>query len=226
MSFKSVILTVAKKKRKNMNNLQILWWFLGGGLVIFAIEKLRNSQSGTVTSSGTINNQPVTGDNVAHDDTLSKLDSKYNAANVNSAETLLQSLYDATDPKTNQPLTNLQQKLMLSQALQETGLFTGKPNYHLINDFNNYAGVRPGSKTQQYKVAGSGFAKYPTITAFINDWLRVLSFDFGAGRPLDALSVNDFVNRLHVNQYFGQADLPSYKKNVPFYFDLLTGYIS
>jgi hypothetical protein len=224
--FKSVILSVAKQKRKKMDKLQILWWLLGGGLVIYGIEKLRNSKTVSMTSSGTINNNPIGDDNIAHNDTLSKLDSKYKAANVNSAETLLQALYDANDPKTNKSLTNLQQRLMLSQALQETGLFTSKPNYHLINDFNNYAGVRPGSKTKQYKVAGSGFAKYPSIADFVNDWLRVLSFDFGAGRPLDATTVTDFVNRLHVNQYFGQSDLPNYQKNVPFYFDLLTGYIS
>lgn len=209
-----------------MDKLQILWWIFGGGIVIFAIEKLRNSKSSTLTSSGTISNQPVNGDNVAHDDTLSSLDSKYGTSNVNYAQKLLQVLYDAINPKTNQPLTTLQQQLMLSQAMQESGLFTAKPNLKLVGTFNNYAGVKAGHANAKYKTTGSPFAKYPSVTDFVNDWMRVLNFDFGAGAPINATNAKDFVARLNVNQYFGQSDLAPYQKNVPYYFDLLGGYIS
>jgi len=150
---------------------------------------------------------------------FSSLDEKYGVENVTDFTNLYNAVSGQTNPKTGVALTGTQILLMMSQALQETGLFTASPNFNLINNNNNYAGIKKNSK---WPNSTNAFAQYPAIGDFVTDWLRVLNFDFGGGRPIDSVTPGDFVERLKINQYFGTADYPAYKKNVPFYFNLLS----
>lgn len=146
---------------------------------------------------------------------LSVFDSQFDPANVNRLNNLFIALLNATDPNTGQPLSTLQIQLMLSQALHETGLFTDVANLNLVDNYNNFAGINGNS----YFSAGPNgvYAQYPTISAFVGDWLRVLSM---GTNPVGAASTSDFVNRLKSNNYFTDTTA-NYLNNVNYYYNLL-----
>ena len=112
-------------------------------------------------------------------------------------------------------LTALQIQLMLSQALFETGLFTQAPNFHNMDVLNNYAGITGNSRYPAG--AGSGYAQYPSLDAFVDDWIGLIS---SSNDPIDATSVTDFVTRLRENGYYTDS-IQNYGNGVATYFNLL-----
>lgn len=124
----------------------------------------------------------------------------------------LQNLYQAMQGK---GLTNLQMMLMLSQALFETGLFTESPNYTLMDSNNNFAGIKVNSR---YPNSSNGYAQYPTLDAFVNDWIYVLNFN---NQPINATDVDDFNIRLKENGYYG-ASATTYDTGLWKYYNLLS----
>jgi hypothetical protein len=141
------------------------------------------------------------------------------AQNVKYLETVAHALVAATDPNTGLKLSLTQLRILLAQILQESGLFTSKPNLKLIGTFHNYTGIKGNSKWKA--AAGSVYVKYPTVEDYVKDYLRILSLDFGSGKPLESVDPQQFVTRLNVNGYFAKSSLPDYKKNIPVLYDLM-----
>jgi len=112
-------------------------------------------------------------------------------------------------------LSDLQIRLMLSQALHETGLFTDNPNYNLMDNNNNYAGIM---KNSRYPNSTNAYAQYPTLDDFVNDWIVVLSMN---NQPINASSPDDFVTRLKNNGYFTDA-YATYDNAVNNYYNLIS----
>lgn len=145
----------------------------------------------------------------------------YGQQNIQRLINLYNSILRASDPNTGQPLSTNQQLLMLSQALVETGLFTASPNYNLMDNYNNFAGIKANSRYS----AGSGgvFAAYPSLDAFVQDWLTVLNFNSsGTGPAIEASTPDDFINHLLANGYIVQGDLGAYSSALPAYYSLLS----
>lgn len=143
---------------------------------------------------------------------FSTLAATYGADNVQR----LINLYNAMQGK---GLTDLQTRLMLSQALHETGLFTGSPNYNLMDNNNNFAGI---TKNSRYPNSPNAYADYPNLDAFVNDWILILSMN---NQPINATGVDDFVTRLKANGYFTDA-YSTYDNAVNSYFNLLSQQLS
>lgn len=143
---------------------------------------------------------------------LSSLINAYGSDKV----TRLQNLYNALS---NKGLTNLQIGLMLSQALQETGLFTDSPNYKLMDQQNNFAGITVNTR---YPDSPNGYADYPDLNSFADDWIYVLSF---GSKPIAAGNVNDFNARLKANGYY-TASSTIYGNNLNTYFNQLQSTIN
>lgn len=143
--------------------------------------------------------------------------------NVELLNSLAHGLSSAIDPGTGNVLTDQQIRILLAQALQESGLFTTTPgpNLKLVRDYHNYTGIKVGSSNKQYKTAGSVYAKYPTIDDYIKDWLRILNRDLGGGAPIQSTTLQDFVTRLNVNGYFAPSSFSAYKRNLPIYYNQL-----
>ena len=109
-------------------------------------------------------------------------------------------------------LTDQQIKFMLSQNLFESGLFTDQANYRLMNQ-NNYAGLKTTLGT---------YAAYDTIADFTDAYLGFLS---KRNNPLGASSLQDFVNRLVANCYFGcppETEPNVYLNGLQTYYNLLS----
>lgn len=143
---------------------------------------------------------------------FSILSATYGADNVQR----LINLYNAMQGK---GLTDLQTRLMLSQALHETGLFTDNPNYNLTDNNNNFAGI---TKNSRYPTSPNAYADYPNLDAFVNDWILVLSMN---NQPINATGPDDFVTRLKANGYFTDA-YSTYDNAVDGYFNLLSQQLS
>lgn len=124
----------------------------------------------------------------------------------------LQNLYQSMQGK---GLTNLQIQLMLSQALFETGLFTDSPNYGLMDNNNNFAGIKVNSR---YPNSSNGYAQYPSLDDFVNDWILVLGFN---NEPINASGVDDFNARLKENGYYS-ASQTTYDNGLWKYYNLLS----
>jgi hypothetical protein len=183
----------------NSNN----WLWIGGGIaVLLLLMSKKTAGAAPATDTSTAGG--------AFD--LSQFSSQYGADNVQRLNNLYAVLL-------NKGLTSFQIQLLLSQALEESGLFN-TPNLNNIDNFNNFTGIKGNSR---YAAApGSMYVSYPSIDAFVDDWITILNFDFhGAGAPIDAISVADFVRRLNINKYFESS--PSvYQANVQYYYDMLT----
>jgi hypothetical protein len=115
----------------------------------------------------------------------------------------------------NKGLSRLQIQLMLAQALWETGLFTDAPNYNNMDNLNNFAGI--GGNSRYSALPGQRYANYPSLNDFVNDWIYILNFGTS---PIDASSVNEFVNRLKQNGYF-EDNTTNYVFGVNTYYNLL-----
>jgi hypothetical protein len=132
---------------------------------------------------------------------LSQFDNSYGADNVQDLQNLLNVL-------AVNGLTPLQIKMMLSQALQETGLFTNVTNYTAVGN-NNFAGISNSD---------GSLKTYPDIQTFVNEWINILS---SRNDPLDATNISDFNTRLYANGYY--TDSPTtYGNNLTAYFNLLS----
>jgi hypothetical protein len=181
--------------------------FILGGIAVLAIILFSSSGSGG-SSAGFIFD-------------FSQLVPTYGQDNVNRLTDLYSSVAQANDPNTGSLLSNLQIQLMLDQALHESGIFTNVANLNLVDNFHNYTGIKGNSNYPAG--AGSSYADYPSIDAFVQDWLRVLNL---GAQPIEATSVTDFVNRLASNNYFvpntGTA-FNNYLNDMQAYDNLLTG---
>jgi hypothetical protein len=146
---------------------------------------------------------------------LSQLSATYGAGNVQRLANLYAVLASAINPDTGQPLTTTQIQFMLAQALQETGLFTESPNYNNVDNFNNYAGITGNSRYAAGQ--GSLYAAYPSISAFVGDWLGLLTQN---NDPLAAASITDFNHRLKMNRYY-KDDETIYGNDLQVYYNIL-----
>lgn len=139
--------------------------------------------------------------------------------------------YDQDDVNTLQGLYNAivsygglsQQQIlfMLSQALVETGLFTDVANYNLIQNYNNYAGIK-GPSDGGYPAGANGFAVYPSVNDFVSDWVEYLT---KKNNPLGATSLTDFNNRLAANGFYGNDSPTLYLSNLNTWYNLLNSIV-
>lgn len=127
--------------------------------------------------------------------------SSYGSDNLTRLENLENEL-------SNRGLSDLQQKMLLAQALQETGIFTDVANYRAVDTLHNYAGISYNGQ----------LASYNSISDFVDDWLRVLNK--GTQAPIDANNISDFNSRLKANGYYTDS-ANTYGKNLTYYFNLL-----
>lgn len=129
--------------------------------------------------------------------------SDYGAQDVQRLQNLLNELG-------TRGLSDLQIKMMLSQALQETGIFTdSSANYNAVDNMHNYAGISSNGKLKSYA----------SISDFVDDWERVLNRE--PNRPIDASNISDFNNRLKANGYYTDS-ATTYGNNLKYYFNLLS----
>jgi hypothetical protein len=176
-------------------------YYLVGGFAVFVIFKVMYSAP-TLPADAVFN--------------LPDLDAEYGGDNVQRLTNLYTIIANLPDPNTGQPLTAFQQQLMLAQALHETGLFTGSPNYKNTDQDFNYAGITAHGG---YAPDASGYAVYPNLQSFVLDWLAILNH---GAQPIEATSVSDFVTRLKNNGYF--TDLWAvYYYGVNKWFNILEG---
>lgn len=130
------------------------------------------------------------------------LSQRFNQADVDRLQKVANALARAgVDP--------IMLKMMLAQILHETGLFTqNNANRHAVDDLNNYAGI---SRNGQLK-------SYPTVDAFVADYLRVLNLP--SHYPIEAVNLNDFNNRLKANGYYTDS-ITTYGNALNYYHNLL-----
>lgn len=122
------------------------------------------------------------------------VDPLQSAANVSNAIQL------ANFPKKVQPF-------VMDQTAMETDGFTSPA---FLQD-NNASGISP-DKTHPHGV--SKWRYFPDINAWAVKMKEVISMNKGAGRPIDATTLKDYVHRLKVNGYFGKESEASYYNKV------------
>lgn len=132
---------------------------------------------------------------------LSSFNDTYGSDNVARLQTVLNALAQAG-------YSGLVLQMMLSQILQETGLFTSNPNYNATDNDNNYAGISSGGSLKAYN----------SVNDFVTDYVRVLSL--GSNPPIQATDIVDFNNRLKANGYYTDSQT-TYGNNLITYFNLL-----
>lgn len=132
---------------------------------------------------------------------ISSLSGTYGSDNVSRLQNVLNGLAAAG-------YSGLTLQLMLSQILQETGLFTSNPNYNATDNDNNYAGISSGGSLKRYN----------SISDFVSDYISVLSQS--PNYPIQATSVTDFNNRLKANGYYEDSQT-TYGNNLATYFNIL-----
>jgi len=122
----------------------------------------------------------------------------------------VQRLQNLANELATRGLTDLQIKMMLAQALQETGIFTdSNANYHAVDSYHNYAGISHGGT----------LTAFSSISDFVDDWIRILNF--GPAHPIDAANIVDFNSRLKQNGYYTD-NINTYGNNLKYYFNLLS----
>ena len=125
------------------------------------------------------------------------------------------------------PLSKTSLKLLLSQVLNETGVFSSLTHVFDLN--NNASGIiytgSPGQKangatkgSKRMSIEGGYYAKFDTLNNWAKEYYRILN---KGAMPLKATSPEDFATRLKQNGYF-TAPLSDYKKNLIFFHDYLT----
>lgn len=132
---------------------------------------------------------------------LSYLNDEYDSNDV-------QRLQELANELSQRGLSELQIKMMLAQALHETGLFTSLPNYNAMDVKHNYAGISRNGQISAYN----------SLSDFVTDWLRVLSLP--GAYPIQANDIVDFNNRLKKNGYY-EDDKSVYANRLYGYFNLL-----
>jgi len=101
-------------------------------------------------------------------------------------------------------------KFAMAQILVESGILTNVANYHLMDDYHNYAGLTS---------VNGGYANYPNLDAFAHAYYGFLT---KKSNPLGASSISDFNNRLVANHYYTDSPV-TYGKNLAYYFNALNG---
>ena len=114
----------------------------------------------------------------------------------------------------------------LSQVLHETGSFTSRSK--VARENNNFSGIiwinKPGIQknairgTARSKKEGGYYAKFNTAADWAADFKRLLSMK---NKPLQAITLTDYVTRLHNNKYF-TAPVKTYLSGMQKYYNLLT----
>ena len=163
-------------------NVKVL--YIGAG-ALFLILFLKSNSSGAATSTFD----------------LSSFNDTYGSDNVQRLQTVLNALVAAG-------YSGATLQFMLSQILQETGLFTSNPNYNATDNDNNYAGISSGGSLKQYN----------SVNDFVSDYISVLSQS--PNYPIQATSITDFNNRLKANGYYTDSQT-TYGNNLTYYFNLL-----
>tara|TARA_R110000868_G_C10693632_1_gene748569 strand:- start:140 stop:685 length:546 start_codon:yes stop_codon:yes gene_type:complete len=123
--------------------------------------------------------------------------------------------------------TNFLIKAGLAQLLLETGRF--KARWSILN--NNYSGIKwinkpyqKNSSQGQLSPEGNFYAKFDTPQDWANDYFRILSLQRKSnkiGRPIDALTIADFNEKLFANGYYNQTleAKKNYLKNLQYFYD-------
>ena len=102
----------------------------------------------------------------------------------------------------------------LYQAANESGDFTS----HVFTAANNALGIQFVNQAAAYdstikKSDGGTFAGYANFDDLATDFIRVISrqaADNTIGAPINATDLQDYVNRLDANNYFGDGDPADY----------------
>lgn len=99
--------------------------------------------------------------------------------------------------------------IILAQSAFETAYFTS----NTFRQDNNASGIKWINKPYQKATMGihssekgSFYARFETLTDWARDLKRILTINRGAGRPIDATTIQDYVHRLKVNGYFGLSE--------------------
>jgi len=151
---------------------------------------------------------------------------KYGAAKAS----LLSAIYSSLQA---QGLPAVTIRLAISQVMFETGVFANKQRASKGNNFSGitYSGSAAQLATgaqksdvalpaaEQPKTGPKVFyAKYPSITNWTKDYLRILS---RGAKPIQAATPEDFAKRLKKNGYY-TAQESVYAKGLQFFNNLLT----
>lgn len=127
-------------------------------------------------------------------------------------------------------------KFALAQLLFETGRFTAKSK--IASENNNYSGIKFLNKSYQKASKGSlappnervsdinsplnYYAKFASVDDWAKDFVRIISLQRSgnlAGKPVDAISLKTYIDRLALNKYFG-SDRNLYLAGTKKYFDM------
>ena len=111
----------------------------------------------------------------------------------------------------------------LAQLAYETNLFKS----HVSKEDLNLSGIKFINKPYQHATRGikspegDYYAKFGSYQDWANDYARILKLG-GANAPINATSLNDFVDRLHSNHYF-TADPAIYKRGLQTIYSAVPG---
>lgn len=127
-------------------------------------------------------------------------------------------------------------KFALAQLLFETGRFTSKSK--VASENNNYSGIKFLNKSYQKATRGSlappnervsdinspqnYYAKFASVDDWAKDFVRIISLQRSgnlAGKPVNAISLSTYIDRLALNKYFG-SDRKLYLAGTKKYFDM------
>ena len=117
-----------------------------------------------------------------------------------------------------------------AQAAHESTGFTDPAGAD--NTSNNFSGLTYGGSASQRATGAvptntqpdgnSHYAAYPGgIGDWAKDFYRFLCFNHGAGRPIDATNMTDYIGRLKTNGYFGDS-IENYTRGMNDYTAILT----
>lgn len=97
-------------------------------------------------------------------------------------------------------------QLALTYAIAQTMLESDYMTSNLANVDHNYSGIKFLNKPYQKATrgipaprneGGGNYAHFATFQDWAKDFRRILSLDKGAGRPIDAQSAQQYLDRLH-----------------------------
>jgi len=126
---------------------------------------------------------------------------------------------------------------VLSQILHETGVFTSRSK--VARENNNYTGIKWLNKSYQLATKGTRvpdsefdfrnperptnfYAKFDSIDGWAKDFLRIVSLKRSGnnlGRPIEAITLPDYVSRLKANGFFGGEERV-YQRATKKFFDM------
>ena len=135
--------------------------------------------------------------------------------NTDNANLVYNALVGAKFPASSLPF-------VMSQVAYETTdstTHTGFSSFESMTD-NNFSGIKYNAVANgdiatmgNQSPEGNHYAHYNSVNDWAQDLKRILSLNRGAGRPIDATSLEDYVHRLHSNGYFTDHE-PTYLAGV------------